>query len=97
MSIERVWEDEWQRNDFCAKMVKALPRRAVKGVMEAIGRSHRDAYRWAELADWWPEDLRRQDRAPREHSRIRKLFVPQGVEQANEDVLDYWFEEDRGA
>lgn len=68
-AIDSVWEAEWRRNDFFFYLTQALSKDEIKRVMNQIGRSHEDAFRWAEKSAAFPPDQRMLDRSPREHTR----------------------------
>jgi hypothetical protein len=69
-AVEQVWEAEWRRADFFKALIEAYPSKStIDALMDGIGRSHQDAYRWAALAKRFPPEMRRQDRSPRWHTK----------------------------
>src|ERR1051326_4212888 len=71
-AIEQVWEAEWRRDDLCLALTQVYSKAQIKEMMNALGRSHQDVYRWAERAQEFPPLTRALDRSPRWHAQEAK-------------------------
>ena len=72
LAIRNVWEAEWRRADYFHALLEAYGEDVTRAVMAEVGRSHQDAFRWANLAAEWPPDDRLWIYSPREHTRMKR-------------------------